>query len=116
MAVQLDEFGDVVTPTVCSSAYGFCPFCGLPGVDRERRPNGNDRCGNDHVYPSRAATLMQKAKDEPEAHTVAELFGLLRVLLQQTVSDTYLRDKALERLEESSMWAEKEERTRKGVS
>ncbi len=24
--------------------YGFCPICGADGIDRERRPNGNDRC------------------------------------------------------------------------
>jgi hypothetical protein len=29
---------------------GYCPICG--GVIRERRPNGNDRCGNGHNYPS----------------------------------------------------------------
>ncbi len=38
------------------NVYGFCPQCGSPGVIRERRPNGNDRCENDHVYPSRTAT------------------------------------------------------------
>ena len=39
------------------SVYGFCPKCGSPGVSRERRPNGNDRCENGHVYPSKEATL-----------------------------------------------------------
>lgn len=32
--------------------YGRCPLCGAPGVSRERRPNGNDRCEGGHVYPS----------------------------------------------------------------
>ena len=32
--------------------YGYCPKCGQPGVSRERRPDGNDRCGNGHTYPS----------------------------------------------------------------
>jgi hypothetical protein len=32
--------------------YGYCPHCGLPGLSRERRPNGNDRCSQGHVYPS----------------------------------------------------------------
>lgn len=36
-------------------AYGFCPKCGAPGIMRERRPNGNDRCANGHEYPSREA-------------------------------------------------------------
>jgi hypothetical protein len=35
--------------------YGYCPHCGSLGVSRERRPNGNDTCGNGHVYPSNAA-------------------------------------------------------------
>lgn len=36
-------------------SYGTCPKCGAPGVSRERRPNGNDRCANNHSYPSRNA-------------------------------------------------------------
>ena len=39
------------------STYGFCPKCGLPGAYRERRPNGNDRCEDGHVYPSRDAVI-----------------------------------------------------------
>ncbi len=35
--------------------YGRCPHCGSPGVERERRPNGNDKCSNGHVYPSASA-------------------------------------------------------------
>ena len=35
--------------------YGFCPTCGEPGRSRERRPDGNDRCGKGHTYPSRLA-------------------------------------------------------------
>lgn len=34
---------------------GYCPICGLPGVMRERRPNGNDRCAMGHIYPSATA-------------------------------------------------------------
>src|SRR5690606_8674226 len=37
------------------SVYGYCPICGRPGISRERRPNGNDRCEASHVYPSRDA-------------------------------------------------------------
>jgi hypothetical protein len=36
-------------------AYGFCPICGAPGSQRERRPNGNDRCAKGHEYPSASA-------------------------------------------------------------
>jgi cytidyltransferase-like protein len=32
--------------------YDYCPICGEEGVQRERRPNGNDTCKNGHVYPS----------------------------------------------------------------
>lgn len=37
------------------SIYGFCPHCKGMGVSRERRPDGNDRCKNGHVYPSKEA-------------------------------------------------------------
>lgn len=33
--------------------YGYCPQCGGKVVSRERRPNGNDICENEHIYPSR---------------------------------------------------------------
>jgi len=39
------------------SVYGKCPRCGSDGVSRERRPNGNDRCKNSCVYPSREAVF-----------------------------------------------------------
>ena len=35
--------------------YGFCPHCARPGVERERRPNGNDKCDAGHCYPTAAA-------------------------------------------------------------
>ena len=45
--------------------YGFCPQCGSPGSTRERRPNGNDRCFNGHIYPTVAAVLVKtKGLDE----------------------------------------------------
>lgn len=37
------------------SIYGYCPVCGAMGVNRERRPNGNDQCANGHTYPSAQA-------------------------------------------------------------
>jgi len=42
-----------VGPAV-QAPYGYCPVpkCGAPGVERERRPNGNDKCANGHEYPS----------------------------------------------------------------
>ena len=38
--------------------YGICPHCGAKGVERERRPDGNDRCSQGHVYPSRASVSV----------------------------------------------------------
>lgn len=32
--------------------YGLCPQCGAPGVSRERRPDGDDKCANGHAYKS----------------------------------------------------------------
>lgn len=38
------------------SVYGYCPDCGAKGLQRERRPDGFDRCVNGHIYPSSKAT------------------------------------------------------------
>lgn len=35
--------------------YGVCPHCRGKGIQRERRPNGNDTCSQGHVYPSRSS-------------------------------------------------------------
>jgi len=40
--------------------YGYCPVCGAVGVTRERRLNGNDKCENGHVYPSKDAVHPEK--------------------------------------------------------
>lgn len=68
--------------------YGYCPECGAAGLRRERRPNGNDTCANDCVYPSSAAVAdrdeakngaspvtdasIQKLRDEIEAQDVVD--------------------------------------------
>lgn len=39
-------------------AYDFCPICGAPGVERERRPDGFDTCDMGHRYPSRSRLLL----------------------------------------------------------
>lgn len=31
--------------------YGYCPECGAPGVERERRPFGFTTCKNGHKHP-----------------------------------------------------------------
>ena len=43
--------------------YGCCPVCGLPGVRRDRRPDGNDRCEDGHTYPSRDAKPFAPSLD-----------------------------------------------------
>lgn len=40
--------------------YDYCPECGAAGVKRERRPNGNDTCKNEHTYPSNTAVPLEK--------------------------------------------------------
>lgn len=37
------------------NSYGFCPHCKAVVVSREKRPYGNDRCQNGHIYPSSAS-------------------------------------------------------------
>lgn len=46
------------------NVYGYCPKCGAPGKSRERRPNGDDRCDNDHRYPSKNATKTPIVREE----------------------------------------------------
>jgi len=46
--------------TITKHPYGYCPVCLRPGVNRERRPNGNDRCSIGHEYPSAQALYEDK--------------------------------------------------------
>ena len=47
------------------AVYGYCPECGAKGVQRERRPNGNDKCANGHTYPSsKAAQPAQRIEEK----------------------------------------------------
>lgn len=45
-----------------SKGYGFCPTCEAPGIDRERRLGGNDRCANGHSYKSSSSLLSRTFK------------------------------------------------------
>ena len=64
--------------------YGCCPICGLPGVTRERRPNGNDRCEDGHTYPSSNAKpyepIPQNEGTMNNITTVGELISYLNKL------------------------------------
>lgn len=53
-----------MTMTMNEAPYGYCPLCGAPGGERERRPNGDDRCGNGHTYPSADAKKTVKKSGE----------------------------------------------------
>ena len=44
--------------------YGYCPICGAPGYNRERRLNGNDMCEKGHKYPSKDATREPKITED----------------------------------------------------
>lgn len=70
------------------NGYGYCPVCGNPGVDRERRLNGNDRCSLGHCYPSADALRQGPAQvrqilDEAKAGQLAKLmYDVLPEVLQ----------------------------------
>lgn len=36
---------------------GYCPHCQSKVVSRERRINGNDKCENGHVFPSKKSLI-----------------------------------------------------------
>ena len=47
---------ELCSPQEPVAVYGYCPECGAKGLQRERRPDGFDRCVNGHIYPSSKAT------------------------------------------------------------
>lgn len=48
-----------MTDNLKTSIFGYCPKCNGRGITRERRLDGNDRCENGHVYPSRDALVSK---------------------------------------------------------
>jgi hypothetical protein len=44
--------------------YGYCPICGAPGEQRERRIGGDDICANGHKYPSHTALTNPPEENE----------------------------------------------------
>lgn len=52
------------------AVYGYCPKCGAKGVQRERRPDGNDKCVNGHTYLSSKATPPKRPWGEPDANEI----------------------------------------------
>ena len=53
--------------------YGYCPVCGGMGKSRERRIDGNDRCENGHIYPSKASVREQNEKEHTEVLITIEV-------------------------------------------
>lgn len=51
--------------------YGYCPHCNAPGINRERRINGDDICKKGHKYPSKDALPIEK----PPAPSASEDFS-----------------------------------------
>ncbi|MBY0525593.1 MAG: hypothetical protein K2R98_19465 [Gemmataceae bacterium] len=49
------DISQAVAGKLVQSPYGYCPTCKAPGVERERRPDGNDKCQGGHTYPSKSA-------------------------------------------------------------
>lgn len=72
-----------------SDYYGNCPLCGAPGVTRERRLGGNDRCERGHTYPS------AKAMDgECRRQTWGAALSLAEVVDPRALSVVRAADKA----------------------
>jgi hypothetical protein len=44
---------------VTEAATPHCPFCRSPVASRERRPNGNDKCEQGHVFPSSKCIYLE---------------------------------------------------------
>lgn len=67
-----------MTTTPTQSPYGNCPVCGSPTISRERRPGGNDKCANGHLYKSSAsvtrAAPMSEAELEREAGSITNYY------------------------------------------
>lgn len=92
-----------------AAAYGFCPICGAPGTQRERRPNGNDICENGHEYKSsdavpltdlRAAAERVISVHEPRLalqHPTSELDPLIVALAKAYLAEHPADDEPLTR-------------------
>ena len=50
------------------SLLGYCPVCGDDGYTRERRPGGNDKCANGHVYPTHLRFIHQPTQEQLDAY------------------------------------------------
>ena len=66
--------------TMTSAPYGYCTVCAAPGEERERRQNGNDRCGNGHTYPSADA---RSTPHRPDTRGVAEERAAVVAMLRE---------------------------------
>jgi ribosomal protein S17E len=82
-------------------SYGYCPICGAKGKSRERRINGDDRCENDHVYPSSTA-LKTPPKNDSQISMEQKILQLQeeiknlesKLAKERSYVIAYLREKA----------------------
>jgi len=51
--------------------YGYCPKCGARGQQRERRPNGDDKCEKGCTYPSRDA--LPEPKENKDGKPISSM-------------------------------------------
>ena len=56
LVARVEAQGEQSSSQETVAVYGYCPKCGAKGVQRERRPDGNDKCVNGHTYLSSKAT------------------------------------------------------------
>ena len=98
--------------------YGFCPVCRAPGVERERRLGGNDRCANGCMYPSRSAVYLEpspavimdnelveiRARHDRHA-ALGPALRMTRVILAQAVDDRGRLLDEVRRLRKGRDWA-----------
>lgn len=67
--------------------YGTCPQCGSPGVSREKRPNGNDKCEKGHMYPSGTANTRVAKKVLSDGTKLAVAMSTLKAGDSFTLDD-----------------------------
>ncbi len=72
-------------------SYGYCPICGAKGKSRERRINGDDRCENDHVYPS-STTLKTPPENDSQISMEQKILQLQEELTRLQKENISLKE------------------------
>ena len=82
-----------MTTTPTPSPYGNCPVCGSPGISRERRPDGNDKCANGHLYKSSASITSAEPAPLPD-DVEATMSRLVNVMANNCYDQSHVRETA----------------------